>query len=217
MKLSRSLVLLAAGLAWAVGGQAVRADIYKLVDADGAVTYSNIPPKDRNRIAEVFVSDSPPSGAAMPGTVTRQSEEIRILADRVDHLTRLLEDERRFNAPQQAAYPQYAPPPPPMGDGWNSDWGYGWNGWWNGSWFGPPFFASAPVVVVGGHNRFPHFHKFNHFPRGGHFGPGVVGSHPGFRSGPGFQSTAPRIPAFRAGFPAARAGFPASRAGSRMR
>jgi len=203
MRLSHSLIVLTTGLACALGGQMVWADMYKWVNEDGGVTFSNTPPRDRSRIIEVFPSSEwaqPNTPPVAPAAATQQMEELRVLTDRMERLSRALEDERRFDAAQPVAYPQYTAAAPPM---WDEGWGYpggwnggGWNGgWWNGNWFGPPFFASAPVVVVGGHQRFPRFQKFHHFPNAARFGPGAGRSHPNAvirtGGGAGFQPSRP--------------------------
>lgn len=193
MSLLHSVVVLAAALACGVGDRMARADIYKWVNDEGAATFSNVPPKDRSRIVEIFPSsDWPQSGSPAAPAATRQEEELRILADRVDRMARLLEDERRYNPAQPVAYPQYAASAPPMwDDGWSPGWGYGWNGWWNG-WYGPGYFASAPVVVVGTSHRFPHFNKFHHLPKSTHLGQGAIRSHPNavIRTGAGARQSA---------------------------
>jgi len=200
MNLPQTILVLAAGLTCAMGGQLAWADMYKWVNDEGGVTFSNTPPKDRSRIIEIFPSSewTQPSAPVGPAVATQQMEELRVLTDRVERLSRVLEDERRFDAAQPVAYPQYTSAASPM---WDEGWGYpgAWNGgwwnggWWNGGWIGPPFFASAPVVVVGAHQRFPHFQKFHHSPNATRFGPGVGRPQPnaGFRtgSGAGFQSS----------------------------
>ena len=181
MRLHYSIVVLTTGLACALGGQLAWADMYKLINEEGGVTFSNTPPKDRTRIIEVFPSSewSRPTAPVAPAVATQQMEELRVLADRVELLSRLLEDERRFDAAQPVAYPQYTTSAPPM---WNDGWGY--SGGWNGGWFGPPFFAS-PVVVVGGTHRLHQPHKFHHFPRSNHLHGGGIRSHPNAAIGAG--------------------------------
>jgi hypothetical protein len=204
MRLPHCLLALLAGLAWTLGGPAAWADIYKWVDDEGAVTFSNVPPKDRSRIVEVFPSSEWPQSNPPAAPATRQTEELRSLAESVDRLARILEDERRFSDSRPAAYTQYAAAAPPM---WDGGWD-GWGGWWNGGWYGPTFFSPAPLVVVGTSHRFPHFNKFHHFPKAHHFRHGAARPHPHavVRTGGGARFQA-----------AGGARFQGARGGGRMR
>lgn len=222
MRLSHTLVVLAATLGCALGGPMARADIYKWVNEEGAVTFGNVPPKDRSRIVEVFPSSEwpqPNPPAAPPAG--RQTEDLQILADRVDRLARTLEDERRFSEAQPVAYPQYAAAPPMWDDGGWGYGGWGYDGWWNGGWgyggwYGPTFFAPSPVLVVGTSHRFRHSGKFHHVPKSAHFGHGSFRSHSGatFRTGGGPRFQSGGGPRFQSG---SGPRFQGARGGGRMR
>ncbi len=185
MSLPHSMVVLAAGLAWALAGQPAWADMYKWVNDEGGVTFSNTPPRDLSRILEVFpASEWPRPGAAAPPAPAAAQAELQKLSAQVERLTQMLEEERRLDPPQPADYSQYSAAAAPMWDG----------GWQNAAWYGPAYFAPAPVVVVGTIHRSPHFKKFHHLPKGTHFGGKAVRSHPGppFRTGGGAPFQAPR-------------------------
>lgn len=209
MGLSHFRIAAIAGILWAAGAPGALADIYKVVDENGAVLFTNTPPQDRTLIAEVYPTEEWPKP---PPAEERQAAELRALNERVDRLTRLLEDSG--SAPSYSS-PQYVAVAPPDWDdraGWNTwDTWYGWNGW-----YGSPFFGPG-VVVVGapfghgfrhfnkfhgfnsfGFNKFNHFNRFGSFTRFGTFnGPrAVMGARPQF---------APRAAGVR--FPGARGGF----------
>ena len=102
---SQSMGLTLAILAGSLGLiSSADAEVFRWVDAQGAVTYSNQPPSDRNlRYRKVDASVPQASGMAMPSDRTdRKAGEIAI---RVESLERQIEQERQARnlADQRAA------------------------------------------------------------------------------------------------------------------
>lgn len=107
MSFSRSGGLLAVGVACVLAIPETQADIYRWVNEEGSVVYSDSPPADRNRVTDVFVSDK--SAPSAP-PASSPSLEMQALARQVEQLRDELAEERR--ARRAAEYAVQAPPPP---------------------------------------------------------------------------------------------------------
>jgi hypothetical protein len=117
MKVSRSTIMfirciascMAPLTALALATGAAQADIYKWVDHDGAVTYSDAPPKGKERVVEVFPAHQP-TPEENAAAASRSAAELRSLAEQVERLTANLAEERRaLDAERAAARQQYVP------------------------------------------------------------------------------------------------------------
>ena len=141
-------VVLAAGIACATATLPAGADIYKWVDERGAVTYSDHPPKDRGRIKEVFAATEQPAPvAATAAAPAYAAQQLHVLAERVDRLTRELEAERSAReSPRVALFPQE------LNESRMLDYG----------WYGGPYYYAPAVGLIGT----PFGHRMRHFDHG---------------------------------------------------
>jgi len=160
MKIQDLPVVLAVSVTCVILASPVRADIYKYVDENGIVTYSDRAPKGSVRVKEVFPTQPvpPPSAAeaaaAAAFAAQQQALEMRLLAERVDRLTQAIEEQRSTRFAEVAApVPDnmYAAPP--------------WDYW--------PYYA--PGYVVFGTPFADRFHRVNRFGHVNHFKGAIPG------------------------------------------
>jgi hypothetical protein len=128
-----------------------RADVYAWVDASGGVTYSDLAPPPGARVISVVSETAQPVSARANGRAPReptQSEEVRVLSDRVRQLEREIE-----LAAERAPPPaQYATIPPVMP--------YAPCSWADcGPWWSAPAYPIAYGAVVVGSRGFHHSHR----------------------------------------------------------
>lgn len=133
----RPLLILAAATAVT---QPAYAAIYKWIDENGTVVYSNKPPANAKLVkaAKVVVPDDPPKSADAERAERAQREQE--LLDRLSRLERLLAAQQyappvQYAPPAQYAPPvQYAPPPDYYGYGYGMPYYY------------PPVYPAAVIV-----------------------------------------------------------------------
>lgn len=154
--------LLAASLVWSVPG-AIAATVYKTVDENGRVTYSDQPPQDGAAVEVLDLQVQPRSAQEIEGDLARieamRETTDRMAADRREREAARAKARAEAEAARAAAYQQSYP------DYYYDDNYYGsvstssrysYSGWGGGIYVGPGIGRPRPPYLRPPHDRPPH-------------------------------------------------------------
>jgi hypothetical protein len=170
------------GLVGILAPSLASAEIYAWVDANGEVTYGNLPPPKNARVFEVINETPPPSPQSQAAAEAAHRAEMQALNNRLQQLEQELQ-RSRYQAAAPAPYPMAAPPayyPPPEYASAPSYGGCDSDFYDCSSWDGPIYYTVGVAPTWGFRHRdhdFDHFHHdFDHFHHG-HLGHPTGGPH----------------------------------------